>query len=118
MSQSHNENPILQDLAALNPQPGTRDRSTPSQMQAALIPDENRFEYQSAQELVRKIQTTIDSESAEEYFLYYQAVSDSEFNVLEKELRAVQLRTEAHFTWLKLGIKCLILLESPSITRL
>ena len=118
MSQSHNKNLILPDLAALNPQPGTRGRSTPFEMQAALFPEENRFECQSARELIRKIQTTIDSASVEEYFLYYQGVSDSELNILEKELRAVQLRTAVHFTWLKLGIKCLIILGSPAITRL
>ena len=38
--------------------------------------------------------------------------------MLEKELRALQLRTAVHFTWLKLSIKCLIILGSPAITRL
>ena len=61
--------------------------------------DENKFEYQSARELVKIIQRTIDTGSSEEYFLYFHGVADSEFDVLEKELRAVQLRTAVRFTF-------------------
>ena len=99
MSRSQDQNPIPKDLILQDPRPRTKGRYTQFELQAALIPDENRFEYQSAQELARKVQMTIDSGFKEEYFLYFHGVTDSEFEVLERELRAVQLRNAVRFAF-------------------
>jgi len=42
---------------------------------------------------------TIDSGCAEEYFVYFHGVTDSEFEVLEKKLCAARLRTAVRFTF-------------------
>ena len=99
MSRSQGQNLIPQDLILPDPRPGTKGRCTQFELQAALIPDESRFEYQSARELARTVQMTVDSGFEEEYFLYFHGVTDSESEVLEKELRAVQLRNSVRFTF-------------------
>ena len=43
---------------------------TQFEMQAALIPDRHKFEYQSARELARTVERIIDSWTAEQYFLF------------------------------------------------
>jgi len=52
------------------------------EIQAALIPDQNKFEYQSTQELVRTVPGFADSESAQEHSIYFHSVSDTEFEVI------------------------------------
>ena len=61
------------------------------ELQAALIPDKNKFEYQSPADLIRRIQTTIDSGSAEEYFLYFRGVTHDHLPDIDKEFFASQL---------------------------
>jgi len=73
--------------------------ATQFEMQAALIPDQHRFEYQSARKLARAVRNIIDSGTANEYFLYFQGIVDREFDVIERELRRVQLRSTVRFTF-------------------
>jgi len=49
------------------------------EIQAALIPDQNKFEYQSAMELVRTVEGFLNLGSAEEYFVHLHGISDTEF---------------------------------------
>ena len=65
----------------------------------ALIPDRNKFEYRSAQELVRTVQGFVDSESAEEYWVYFHGISDSECEGIDGELRAAGLMSTVRFTF-------------------
>ena len=58
MSLPHNESQTLQSHITPDPFQGTR-RSTEFEMQAALILDENKFEYQSPADMIRIIQTTV-----------------------------------------------------------
>jgi len=69
------------------------------EIQAALIPDQNKFEYQSAPELVRTVQGFVDSESAEEYSVYFHGISDTECEVIERKLRAAGLMSTVRFTF-------------------
>ena len=41
------------------------------EMQAALIPDESKFEYVSARKLAVIVEKTFNSGSADQYFLYF-----------------------------------------------
>jgi len=70
-------------------------------MQAVLIPDENKFEYQSARELAKIVERTFNSGSADEYFLYFHGIvdADREFDVIERELRRIQLRNSVRLTF-------------------
>ena len=52
------------------------------EIQAALIPHQNKFAYQSAQELVRTLPRFADLESAQEHSIYFHSVSDAEFEVI------------------------------------
>ena len=63
--------------------------TTQFEMQAALIPEESKFEYESAQKLARIVEKTFDSGSADQYFLYFHGVVDREFDVIERELLRV-----------------------------
>ena len=67
-------------------------------MQAALIPDRYRFEYQSPAKLINTIQTTIDSGSAEEYFLYFYNINHGHLSEIDKEFWACRLRCTVRFT--------------------
>ena len=61
-------------------------------MQAALIPDQHKFKYQSTRELTRAVEGAIDSRTEGQYFLYFHGVVDRGFDVVDPELRRVQLR--------------------------
>ena len=91
MSLPHNQSQTLQSHLAPDPLQGTRRRSTEFELQAALIPNKNKFEYQSPADLIRRIQTTIDSGSAEEYFLYFRGVTHDHLPDIDKEFFASQL---------------------------
>ena len=67
-------------------------------MQAALIPDENKFEYQSAPELIRIIDNTVKSGSAEEYFLYFHGVTHDHLPELDSEFFFSSLPCAVRFT--------------------
>ena len=71
------------------------------EIQAALIPDQNKFEYQSPQELARTVEGFVDSESAEEYSVYFHGISDAEIEVIESELRAFDMMSMVRFTFEK-----------------
>jgi len=73
--------------------------TTPFEMQAALIPDESKFEYESARKLAGIVEKTFYSGSADQYFLYFHGVVDREFDEIERELRRVQLRNAVRFTF-------------------
>jgi len=68
------------------------------EMQASLIPDENKFEYQSAPELLKIIDNTVKSRSAEEYFLYFHGVTHDHLRELDRELFLSTLRCTVRFT--------------------
>ena len=67
-------------------------------MQAALIPDESKFEYESAPEMLRIIENTIKSGSAEEYFLYFHGVTHDHLPELNRVLFMSNLRCTVRFT--------------------
>jgi len=71
------------------------------EIQVALIPDQNKFEYQSTRQLVRTIQGFVDSGAAQEYSVYFHGVCDAEFEVIERKLRAAELMGMVHFTFEK-----------------
>ena len=71
------------------------------EIQAALIPDQNKFEYQSAQELVTEVWGFVDSESAQEHSVYFHTVSEAEFEVIERELREAGTISMLRFTFEK-----------------
>ncbi|RPA90706.1 hypothetical protein L873DRAFT_390164 [Choiromyces venosus 120613-1] len=77
----------------------TSSSPTPFEKQASLIPDKNKYEYQSARELVRVLISIIELGSAEEYFLYFHGIIAREFESIERELHAVQLRSAVRFTF-------------------
>ncbi|PUU80379.1 hypothetical protein B9Z19DRAFT_1123633 [Tuber borchii] len=81
-----------------DPLPATWRISPEFEMQAALIPDGNRFEYQSPAKLISTIKTTVDSGSAEEYFLYFHGINHGQLAELEREYRWCELRCTARFT--------------------
>ncbi|RPA90703.1 hypothetical protein L873DRAFT_393002 [Choiromyces venosus 120613-1] len=70
----------------------TSSSPTPFEKQASLIPDKNKFEYESARELVRALRSIVELDSTEEYFLYFHRIIAREFEAIERELHAVQLR--------------------------
>ena len=61
-------------------------------MQAALILDENKFEYQSPADMIRIIQTTVDSGSADEYFLYFYGVTHGHLREISRAFFLSDLR--------------------------
>jgi len=82
------------------------------EMQAALIPDQHKFKYKSARELAGKVEWITGSWSADQYFLYFHGVVDREFDVIERELRRVQLRNAVRLTF-ENGLEAAILRISP-----
>jgi len=91
---------MLLDLISPERRPSARNRgATLFEIQAALIPEQNRFPYQSTQELVLAVETTIDSGSAEEYFIYFHGISDNEYDTIEEALREAQLQSSVRFTF-------------------
>ena len=87
-----------QRLITPDPLPGTWRISPEFEMQAALIPDRNRFEYQSPAKLFSTIQTTIDSGSAEEYFLYFYGINHSHLPKIDKDFQTCGLWCTVRFT--------------------
>ena len=73
--------------------------TTQFQMQAALIPDQHKFEYNWEDDLVRKVKRIIDSGTADQYFLYFHEVAYSDFEFIDWELRRAQLRSKVRFTF-------------------
>jgi len=69
------------------------------EIQAALIPDQNKFEYQSARQLVRTVQGFLDSEAAQEYSVYFHGISDAQSEVIERKLRAAEIMRTVRFTF-------------------
>jgi len=73
--------------------PSARNRGgTQFEIQAALIPQKNRFQYQSPAALARTIKSIIDSKAAEEYFIYIQGIGEDKFDKMETRLRKARLR--------------------------
>ncbi|PUU80745.1 hypothetical protein B9Z19DRAFT_1078711 [Tuber borchii] len=94
-----NENRLLVD--SVNPRGwaglSSKSPSIPFQMQARLIP--HKFRFKSPGDLVKTIMTTIDSNSSGESFLYFDdIITEDDFEMIEKELKAAQLRTVVRFT--------------------
>ena len=98
MSISPKESQALQSHIIPDPLPGTGKISPEFEMQAALIPDQYRFEYQSPAKLISTIQTTIDSGSAEEYFLYFYNINHGHLPEIDEEFWTCQLRCTVRFT--------------------
>jgi len=98
MSPSHNQSLTPQSQVTPDPLQDATRRSSQFEMQAALIPDENKFEYQSAPELIRIIDNTVKSGSAEEYFLYFHGVTHDHLPELDSEFFSSNLRCTVRFT--------------------
>lgn len=56
----------------------------------------------------------MDSQSAEEYFVYFHGISDSEYEVIERALRRAVLRSTVRFTF-ENALDAAILRISPSL---
>ena len=98
MSRPHEQAQALQSHITPDPLPGTWRISPEFEMQAALIPDRNRFEYQSPAKLISTIKATIDSGSAEEYFLYFYNINHGHLREIDKEFWTCRLRCTVRFT--------------------
>ena len=97
MSASHNQGQTPQ--SEITPVPLLdATRSPQFEMQASLIPDENKFKYQSAPELLRIINNTVKSESAKEYFLYFHGVTHDHLPELESKSFRSNLECTVRFT--------------------
>jgi len=90
-------------------------RSIQFEIQAALIPDKHKFEYQSARELVRIVEGFRDF-WFKEYFIYFHGISDSEYEAIERELRRAGLRGMVRFTF-ENALDAAILRISPGPER-
>jgi len=77
------EDKISQDPIDEHDWPSTSSsRCIKFEIQDALILDQNKFKYQSGQELVRTLPGFADSESAQEHSIYFHSVSDAEFEAI------------------------------------
>ena len=74
-------------------------RTIPFEMQAALIPDQYKFKYKSARELASTVERVSHSCKADQYFLYFHGVVDDEYDVIDRELCEVQLRSSVRLTF-------------------
>lgn len=77
---------------------GTKRMITEFDMQVTMIPHKNRFEYHSPADLIEKIRATIDSGSAEEYFLYFHGVTHDNLPELDREFFLSRLDCTLDFT--------------------
>ena len=98
MSVSNNQSLTPQSQITPDPLLDATRRSSQFEMQASLIPDKNKFEYQSAPELLRIIDNTVKSGSAEEYFLYFHGVTHDHLHELDREFFRSNLRCTVRFT--------------------
>jgi len=84
------------------------DRFSPSssrciqfEIQAALIPDQNKFEYQTAQKLVKTMQGFLRSRSAQEHTVYFRGITYAEVEVIERKLRSAKIMHTVRLTFEK-----------------
>jgi len=100
MSLSPNQNLTLASHTTSDPLQDIGANTTSKQfvMQAALIPDESRFEYESAAELLSIIKHTADCGSAEEYFLYFHGVTHDHLPELDRVIFWSDIRCTVLFT--------------------
>jgi len=82
------------------------DRFSPSssrciqfEIQPALIPDQNKFEYQTAQKLVKTVQGFLRSGSAQEHTVYFHSITDAAVHMIERKLRAAEIMRTVRFTF-------------------
>ena len=113
MSLIQNQNQISQHLIDEHDQYITSSsRCIQFEIQAALIPDQYRFEYESARKLAKIVEGFVDSKSVEEYFVYFHGISDTEYEVIEKALRRAAVRGRVRFTF-EAALDAAILRISP-----
>jgi len=98
MSRSHNQGPTPQSQITPDPIQDAAGRSSQFEMQASLIADENKFEYQSAPEVIRIIDNTVRSGSAKEYFLYFHGVTHDHLRELDREFQWSTVPGTVRFT--------------------
>jgi len=98
MSLSPNQNLTLPSDTTPDLPQDTRGRSKQFEMQAALIPAENRFKYESAAKLLSTIKSIANSESADEYFLYIHGVTHDHLPELDRAFFFSDLRCTVLFT--------------------
>ena len=98
MSLSPNQNQTLQSDTTPDPPQDTRGRSKQFEMQAALIPAENRFKYESAAKLLSTIKRIANSKSADEYFLYIHGVTHDHLPELDRVFCWSDIRCTVLFT--------------------
>jgi len=80
-----------------DPLPATWRISPEFEMQAASIPDQNRFEYESPAKLISTIKTTIDSGSADEYLLYFYSINHGHLPEIDEEFFWCKMRCTVRF---------------------
>lgn len=73
-------------------------RSAQFEMQAAVIPNQNKFEYQTARKLVDTVEAFLRT-GLQEFVLYLDGISASEQEATEKELHRIGLKHMVRFTF-------------------
>ena len=94
MSLSSNQNLTLESDTTSDHRQDTSGRTTSKrfEMQAALIPDENRFEYESAAKLLSIVKSIANSGSAKEYFLYFHGVTHDHLPEIDRAFFESEIR--------------------------
>ena len=77
---------IIPEMSPERPPSARKRGGTQFEIQAALIPQQNRFQYRSPAALVRTITSTIDSNAAEEYFIYIQGIGEKDPDKIQTRL--------------------------------
>ena len=112
----------------------TRGRSARFRIQVAIIHGRNKFEYKLAPDLSWIVGSITDSDSTEEYFLYFYGIVERELETIDNELRTAHprsplrltFRNELHVVMMRImpgaehervgvGLYTEILVKSPSI---
>jgi len=69
------------------------------EIQAALIPDQNKFEYQTAKKLVRTVQGFLRSGTAQEHTVYLHGITDAAAQGIGRKLRAAEIMRTVRITF-------------------
>lgn len=99
MSLILNPNRVPQDLIHEHDRFSTSSkRCIQFEIQAALIPDRYKFQYQSARDLAMLVKALVNQKHPEQY-LYFRGISDGGLEAIESALREAQIRPAVLFTF-------------------
>ena len=114
MSLIYNKNQILQHLVDEHDRYiSSSSRCIRFDIQAALISDQYRFKNESTPKLLKILEEFVDSDSAEEYFVYFYWISGTEHEVIDKVLPESAVKHKVRLTF-EDTLDAVILPISPS----